>query len=103
MSTKHLRSRNRSDSRAYSAVYLYSGQPASVPGKPRGCDNPRQCDEHGVNREEAVVPGVDQDVRCLLYTPKGEKSGGGYLHIHGGGYIGGQVEMSELLNTMIGR
>jgi acetyl esterase/lipase len=59
------------------------------------------ADEHGVNREEAVVPGVDQDVRCLLYTPKGEKSGGGYLHIHGGGYIGGQVEMSDPLNTMI--
>ncbi len=56
----------------------------------------------GVTCEEVRVPLTDQpDVRCLLYQPK-ERSGmtAGYLHIHGGGYIGGSVEASDLLNGL---
>ncbi len=33
--------------------------------------------------------------------PEGAKSGGGYVHIHGGGYVGGQVAMSDPMNTLI--
>ncbi len=56
----------------------------------------------GVTREEITIPGVDQDVRCLLYKPG--RAGGslpGYVHIHGGGYITGSAEGSDLSNLEI--
>jgi acetyl esterase/lipase len=56
----------------------------------------------GVVREEIRVPGADGDVRCLYYRP--EKAGAGlpaYLHIHGGGYITGSVEGSDIGNIAI--
>jgi acetyl esterase/lipase len=56
----------------------------------------------GVVREEVVVPGEDHDVRCLLYKPVNAKAGcPGYLHIHGGGYIMGSVEGSDISNIQL--
>jgi len=56
----------------------------------------------GVVREEIMIPGADQDVRCLLYKPaagSGERPG--YVHIHGGGYITGSPEGSDISNIAI--
>ena len=59
-------------------------------------------DRAGVVREEITAPGVDQDVRCLLYRPKGSGDGHpGYVHVHGGGYIVGSPEGSDILNIAI--
>lgn len=56
----------------------------------------------GVSREEIVVPGTDHDVRCLLYRPVQQDAGcPGYLHIHGGGYIMGSVEGSDISNLQL--
>ena len=56
----------------------------------------------GVVREEIVVPGEGHDVRCLLYRPARAGTGRpGYLHIHGGGYIMGAVEGSDISNIAI--
>ena len=42
-------------------------------------------------------------VRCLLYQPKAEadKNRAGYLHIHGGGYLFGSPDGSDLSNLLI--
>jgi acetyl esterase/lipase len=56
---------------------------------------------YSVHRESVTVPGEDHDVPCLLYIPEARQSDGAYLHIHGGGYISGQVERSDPMNTMI--
>ena len=45
----------------------------------------------GVRRESVTISGADQDVPCLLYTPKVRKAEAAYLHIHGGGYVAGQM------------
>lgn len=56
----------------------------------------------GVVREEIMVPGEGQDVRCLLYKPNNKSAGKpGYLHIHGGGYIMGSPEGSDIGNVAI--
>lgn len=56
----------------------------------------------GVTREEIIIPGADQDVRCLLYKPQQLGEGRpGYVHVHGGGYITGSAEGSDLSNIQI--
>ena len=56
----------------------------------------------GVRREELTVPGEAADVRCLLYRPaQDEPDRPGYVHIHGGGYIAGSVEGSDISNIAI--
>ncbi len=59
-------------------------------------------DKVGVVREEVTVPGADHDVRCYLYRPL-DSSGSrpGYLHVHGGGYIMGAVEGSDISNLQL--
>ena len=55
-----------------------------------------------VIREDVVVPGEGHDVRCLLYKPASYEPGvPGYLHIHGGGYIMGSVEGSDISNIQL--
>ncbi len=59
-------------------------------------------DAAGVVREEIVVPGQDHDVECLLYKPRVQTAGKpGYLHVHGGGYIMGSPEGSDISNIAI--
>jgi triacylglycerol lipase len=57
-----------------------------------------------VRREERHVPGApgDPDVRVLVYTPPGAAAGlrPAYLQIHGGGFVLGTAEMSDLANRM---
>ena len=56
----------------------------------------------GVIREEVRVPGEDHDVRCLLYKPaKAADLTAAYLHIHGGGYIMGSAEGSDIGNIQL--
>ena len=57
----------------------------------------------GVTRTEIMVPnGAGPDVRCLLYIPDDASSPRpGYLHIHGGGYVMGTPEMSDVVNIRI--
>ena len=59
-------------------------------------------DKLGVDRQEIFIPreGTD-DLRCLLYTPnKIPRSGAGYLHLHGGGYVVGSPEGSDVMNAL---
>lgn len=53
-----------------------------------------------VSREEVLIPGnAGPDVRCLLYVPSDKSSHKpGYLHMHGGGFLFGRPEMSDLMN-----
>lgn len=59
----------------------------------------------GVVREEVMVPGRtpdDPSVRCLLYKPQDlSELTGAYLHLHGGGYILGSPEGSDLHNIQL--
>lgn len=56
----------------------------------------------GVIREEVLIPGESHDVRCLLYRPAAQASvTPGYLHVHGGGYIMGSVEGSDISNLQL--
>jgi len=59
------------------------------------------AEEMNVIREEILVPGLkgEPQVRCLKYTPVNvSKNCAAYLHIHGGGYVVGLPEQSDLLN-----
>ena len=59
---------------------------------------------HNVQRSEIFVSQPDgPDVRCLLYQPKADADNkrAGYLHIHGGGYLFGAPEGSDLSNLLI--
>lgn len=56
----------------------------------------------GVVREEVIVSGAEHDVRCFLYRPpNSEAACPGYLHIHGGGYIMGSLEGSDISNLQL--
>jgi acetyl esterase/lipase len=60
------------------------------------------ADKAGVVREEIFVSGADQDVRCFLYRPADQITNcPGYLHIHGGGYIMGSLEGSDISNLQL--
>ena len=59
-------------------------------------------EKYSVTREEILVPGPDGDVRCLLYTPANPpQPTAGYVHIHGGGYIMGAPEGSDIGNLAV--
>ncbi|MEM7097310.1 MAG: alpha/beta hydrolase fold domain-containing protein [Pseudomonadota bacterium] len=61
----------------------------------------------GVTRREVTIPAYPgatdtQEVRCLLYTPDNPESNRpGYVHIHGGGYIMGSPEGSDIGNLAV--
>ena len=55
----------------------------------------------GVNRQAITISSPDTDIPCLLYTPKKRKPTAAYLHIHGGGFVAGQKEGSDPMNTKI--
>ena len=62
----------------------------------------------GVTREEVVINstaarGGTHKMSCLLYRPKNKSSNSAYLHIHGGGYVGGRKEYADSMNTLIAR
>ena len=103
MSTKHLLAEE-----LHPIIELMPSTDISDENLPRfrefGAQNLSLADAQaaGVIREEVVVPGQDQDVRCLLYKPQqatGDKPG--YVHIHGGGYIMGSPEGSDIGNVAV--
>ena len=55
----------------------------------------------GVSREEVTISGPNWDVPCLIYRPLKQSSKAAYLHIHGGGFIGGRKESADPMNTQI--
>lgn len=63
------------------------------------------AEQFGVLREDVSIPGTSTDhpdVRCLLYRPKERAARtGAYLHLHGGGYILGAPEGSDLQNVRL--
>jgi len=57
--------------------------------------------DFGVQRKEIFVNSADGlDVRCLLYVPD-KANGAGYVHVHGGGYILGTPEDSDMANLKL--
>ena len=61
-------------------------------------------ESHGVSRTEVFAPQADgPNVRCLLYQPQVASASkkAGYLHIHGGGYLFGSPDGSDLSNILI--
>lgn len=65
------------------------------------------AEDFGVSRSETRIPGITPDkpeVRCLVYTPQTRTGlSGAYLHLHGGGYIAGSPEASDLRNVRLAR
>ena len=59
----------------------------------------------GVTREEIFIERAGAEpLRCLMYIPpQSSATGAGYLHIHGGGYIMGSPEMSDIMNILIAK
>ena len=59
----------------------------------------------GVSRREVRIPVSDgTETRGLLYEPEGaEGARPGYLHVHGGGYIVGAPEGSDIMNLLVAR
>ncbi|KCZ94183.1 alpha/beta hydrolase [Hyphomonas johnsonii] len=58
----------------------------------------------GVTRREVMVPGLGgaPDVRCLVYEPAAKgKDRPAFLHIHGGGYMLGAPEGSDVRNIRV--
>jgi triacylglycerol lipase len=65
---------------------------------------PLSPEQASVSCEEKLIPGLNgaPDVRVLVYTPPGnETARPGYLHMHGGGYILGAPEISDLGNRSL--
>ena len=59
---------------------------------------------YGVKRTEIFASQESgPDVRCLLYQPEAESDGpmGGYLHMHGGGYLFGTPDGWDLSNLLL--
>lgn len=59
-----------------------------------------------VDVSERVIPGPPgaPDVRALVYVPQNTSGSlAGFLHIHGGGYILGQPEMTDGRNRLLAR
>jgi triacylglycerol lipase len=61
---------------------------------------PLSAEQQTVACEQRLIPGPPgaPDVRLLVYTPPGKKSGTGrpaFLHIHGGGYVIGNPEIND--------
>lgn len=59
--------------------------------------------EESVIRSEIQINSADgSSISCLLYEPaRSEGLMGGYLHIHGGGYIMGSAVGSDVMNLMV--
>ena len=56
----------------------------------------------GVTRSEVTFAAEDgAAIRALLYRPHAAGSGGGYVHLHGGGYIVGRPEAADAANLRI--
>lgn len=85
----HLSSETLGATRKASAERVMVGDPASSE----------------TSRETVLVSGTanDQpDVRCLLYRPSRKRlESAAYLHIHGGGYVLGSPEMSDVDNIRL--
>ncbi len=104
MSTKHLLAEE-----LHPIIELMPSTDISDDNLPRfravGAENlvMADADAAGVVREEVIVPGHGHDVRCLLYRPRDDDAAGkpGYLHIHGGGYIMGSPEGSDIGNVAV--
>lgn len=59
-------------------------------------------EKYNVTRKEIMIAGEGGDIRCLLYTPNaGADKKPGYLHIHGGGYVMGSPEGSDIQNIQV--
>ncbi len=62
------------------------------------------AESFGVTRKEIYISRDNgSDIRCLLYIPKNKEDnlGPGYLHIHGGGYILGSPDGSDIQNVFL--
>jgi acetyl esterase/lipase len=61
--------------------------------------------EAPVHMGEVRIPGSAgaQDIRLVIYTPQAQAAAarGGFLHIHGGGYVLGTPEMSDARNRLL--
>ena len=69
----------------------------------QGLGGPIPEDDPAVIREEIHIENPNgPDVRCLLYKPaSATEITGGYLHIHGGGYVMGTPEGSIAMNNQV--
>lgn len=43
-------------------------------------------------REDVTVPAGDAEIRARVYTPFGSAPHGAFLHLHGGGFVGGSID-----------
>ena len=71
------------------------GKAMTVPGDP---------DAHDVSRSEMFIAGLDgaPEIRLLIYRPnKAEPQAPSILHIHGGGYVVGSADGSDIANIML--
>jgi acetyl esterase/lipase len=91
MPSRAITAHNLAEVRAQRAAMLAAMPPPSV-------------SDVDVREERIPGPADAPDVRVLVYTPQNSTGRlAGFLHIHGGGYIMGQPEMTDARNRLLAR
>src|SRR5256886_9388106 len=99
-----MRPRLREEADAFIASFASEVDDPSLPAPERIGRHRAAPDERGLRSEMAVdreIPGPAGPVRLRTFVP--DQVDGVLLHIHGGGFVTGSPEMTDLLHEMLSK
>src|SRR2546430_3837236 len=99
-----MRPRLREEADAFIASFAWEVDDPSLPVPERIARQRAVADERVMHSEMAVdreIPGPAGPVRLRTFVP--DQVDGVLLHIHGGGFVTGSPEMTDLLHEMLGK